>query len=518
MEKGYDFRRTVISAVGLAALFLIVMLVNVLLSFVPARIDATEEKLYSLSEGTRNILARLDEPVTIQFFFSRESADLVGQMKLYARRVEDFLSEYERAAGGKIVIERVDPKPDSDAEDWALSYGLKSLPTGGGEPFYCGLAFLCQDREEVIEFLDPGREDLLEYDVTRSIQRVSAGARGVVGVISPLPVLGADPGQPGAGFQQADSRPWFFVEELRKTYEVREVPLSADRIDPDVDLVLLVHPKDLEPGMEYALDQYVLGGGRMAVFVDPFCVSDTGRPMMSGAVPSSSLPRLFGAWGIDVESGRMVVDFEHATTVRGATGQTENNPLILSIGKDGLDAGNVVTSRLEQMLLPVAGAIARKPGASVDFEPLVSTGREAALVETARLREDPAGLRKGFAPGGPYPVAVRIGGHFESAFPDGPPADESGGEEASPSGGASAHLDKGLKSAAVIVAADVDFLADRFSVQRGSVFGFNVAQTFNDNLNFLANACEILIGGDDLIGIRSRGTFERPFDKVLIRK
>lgn len=515
MEKGYDFRRTVTSALGLAALFLIVILFNVLLSFFPVRIDATEERLYSLSEGTRNILAGLDQPVTVQFYYSRESADLVGQMKLYARRVSDFLSEYGRAADGKISIQRVDPEPDSDAEDWALRYGLKSLPTGGGEPFYCGLVFLCQDREEIIEFLDPGREELLEYDVTRCIQRVAAGAGGVVGVVSPLPVFGGDASQSMMGLPQQNSQPWFFVEELGKSYEVREIPLSARRIDPDVDLVLLVHPKELPSRLEYALDQYVLRGGNMMVFADPFCVSDTGQPMMPGAVPSSSLPRLFDVWGITMESSRMVVDFENATAVRGAAGQAENSPIILSLGEDGFNGADVLTSRLEKMLLPVSGAIARKPDAKADFEPLLSSGKEASLVATTRLREDPAGLRRGFTPGGPYHLAVRIAGLFETAFPGGPPAEEEGGERAAPQEDASEHLDHAREKAAVVVAGDVDFLADRFSVQRGSVFGFNVAQTFNDNLNFLANACEVLTGGDDLIGIRSRGTFERPFDRVI---
>jgi len=297
-KEGSEIRKALLSTTGLIAVFFILILINVIVSYANIRWDATENRIYSLSEGTKHILADLTQPVDIQFYYNKNSNNIPNEMKLYATRVRDFLTEYERASHGKIKVEMYDPKPDSDEEEWAQKYGLHAIQTSTGEKIYCGLVFLAADQVGKIEFLDPGKEELLEYDITRDIQRLENPKRKVIGVISGLPVFGnpayARMGQPGAGAE------WLFITELKKTYEVKEIPLSSVAIDPAPDLLLIIHPKNISKKLQYAVDQYVLSGGNAIVFVDPYCISDTSRQSYMGP-PSSSLPTLFKAWGISFD-------------------------------------------------------------------------------------------------------------------------------------------------------------------------------------------------------------------------
>jgi ABC-type uncharacterized transport system involved in gliding motility auxiliary subunit len=255
--KGAEIKKTIVSITGLGVLLVILIMINVIFSHANLRWDATEDHIYSLSEGTKNILGDLEEPVTITFFYSKSSRDFPANLKLYADRVGDMLTEYEQTADGMIDLQYYDPKPDSDEEEWAQLYGIRPAQLPGGERIYCGLVFLSGDREQHIEMLDPTREELLEYDLTLMISRVQTARKKVVGVMTGLPVFGDGP---QAAMQRPDAgRPWFFVSELKKTYELRQIPLSASVIDPDVDLLIMIHPKDVSPALQYAVDQYLPG-------------------------------------------------------------------------------------------------------------------------------------------------------------------------------------------------------------------------------------------------------------------
>ena len=516
-KKGYDFNKAIVSIAGLAVLLIILILFNVILSYANIRWDTTEEKIYSLSKGTKNILSNLAEPVTIKFFYSQSNRDLPTHLKLYAKRVREFLSEYEHASHGRITVEDYDPRIDSDEEEWAQKYGMQAMQTVSGESIYCGLVFLAADQEERIELLDPSQEELLEYDFTRIIHRLQTSQKKVIGIISTLPVLGASQDFSMPGRPPARGTPWLFVTELKKTYEVRGIDLSTDEIDPSLNLLLILHPKKLNPRLQYAIDQYVLSGGNALIFVDPLCVSDTsqGAQQRFMGPAGSSLDKLFGAWGISMASGKAVADLDQPTRIRTYSNTVEANPTWISARGKSFNGSDVVTSKLENMLFPVAGAIEKTAESSYEFESLVYSGRNAALIDAFKANFGSAEIRKDFIPSGDrFNIAVRVRGKFKTAFPEGQPKGEKPGPDSTDKM-KMVHLEAAKKSATLIIIADADMLADRFYVQRSNFLGFAMSKVFNDNLNFLSNTCEILTGSDDLIGLRSRGKFEKPFTAVL---
>ncbi|UCF84093.1 MAG: GldG family protein [Desulfobacteraceae bacterium] len=512
-KKGYDFKKTLVSTTGLLVLFFILILVNVLFSYASIRWDATEDKIYSLSQGTKKILSGLAESVTIKFFYSRSNRDLSTNIKLYAKRVREFLSEYEHASSGRLKVEEYDPKVDSDEEEWAQKYGIRAMQTPAGDKIYCGLVLLAADQEETIEFLDPTREELLEYDITRIIHRLQSPEKKVVGVISTLPVFGGMEGSP-APFQPSNRTPWLFVQEMKKSYEVRKIDLSTDRIEPSIDLLLILHPRDLSAKLQYAVDQYVLSGRNVLIFVDPFCISDTsqGRQQFMRP-PGSTLEKLFSAWGIVMEPAKALADFDQPTRVRTRNNMVENNPVWISARGPALSKEDVITSRLESMLFPIAGAIKKTEGSDCEFEPMVQSGENSALIDVIMANFGASAIRRDFVPAGErFTIAARVRGKFKTAFPAGPPKDEKAKSNNNPE---KDHLKTAKERATLIIVADADMMADEFYVQRSRILGFAISKVFNDNLNFLFNATEILTGSADLIGIRSRGKFERPFTTVL---
>ncbi|MEE9612412.1 MAG: Gldg family protein, partial [Desulfatiglandales bacterium] len=426
-----------------------------------------------------------------------------------------FLSEYEHASSGRITVEVHDPKIDSDEEEWAQKYGMRAVGLSTGGKIYFGLVLLSVDQEERIDWLDPDREELLEYDMTRIIHRLQTYKKPVVGIISTLPVFGIGRSL-GVGGQPLRRNPWFFVTEMKKTYEVKEINLSAHEIDPSIDLLLIVHPRDISPKLQYAIDQYVLSGGNALIFVDPFSVSDRSQGQQGFMQPSSSsLDKLFGAWGISMTSSKAVADLDQSTRLRTGDGRVEENPTWISARKEAFSRSDVVTSRLESMLFPVAGAIEKSEGSTYEFEPMVYSGMNAALIDAHKTHFGAAEIRRDFVSAEErFNIVARVSGEFKTAFPAGPPKGEEPESQSKDKPG-KVHLETGKEMATIMVVADADMLADEFYVQRSRILGFAVSKMFNDNLNFLLNACEVLTGSDDLIGLRSRGKFERPFTAVL---
>lgn len=506
--------KTVFSVGGAVLVLVIVVAINILVSRTTLRWDATADGLYSLSQGTRTILAELDQDVAFKVFYSRHVVNVPAQIKTFAQRTIDFLSEYEQHAKGRISVEIIDPKPDSEEEEWAIKYGMKGLSLPTGEPLYLGLVAVAADQEETIPFLDPTREIRLEYDLTRMITRVMTPERMKIGIFSSLPVFGAGAMNMVMGGGRPDMEPWFFIQELGKSYDLIDIAGDADRIDPTVDLLVLFHPKNISDTLAFAVDQFILGGGNAIVFADPLSLMDDPRMGPGGSVPKT----LFEAWGITLDAGLAIADYNYATRLRDQNNQVETNPMWLSTQAGAFNTDNLITANLESMLLPVAGAIEVSPDSPVAMEPLILSSPNNQMVDAASHMMDVEILRRDFSPSGVVRnLAVHLSGRFPTAFPQGRPVvDSAAGPTESETDAAESDrpLKEGTAASVIVVVADSDLLYDGYYLSQQNLLGYTISNIFNDNLNFLLNACEMLTGNPALIGIRSRGTVERPFTRV----
>ncbi len=506
--------KSLFSAGGLVLVLFILILVNIIFSRVNLRWDSTDDKLYSLSEGTRKILSNLEEDVSLKVFYTKDSVNTPVHIKTYSQRLLDFLSEYEYYSRGKVSVEVYDVETDSDEEDWARSYGIEPVNLPSGERIYFGLVAMAADQEETIKMIDPSRETQLEYDMTRIISKVQSPEKQKLGIISSLQIFGTPP----AFNMQSPSRgmePWMFVTELKKTYNVEEINTTSGSIGDDIDLLLILHPKNLSEKLRYAVDQYVLKGGNAIVFVDPFAVSDS-SPNPQGMPSSSSLKKLFAAWGVEMDATKVVVDFDYTTKLRNQNNQPEDSPLWLSIKSGSFNADDIATAKLESILLPVAGAIKKIPDSESEYKSLMKSSSNSSLTESFKVRFGASMLRRDFKPSiDQYDLAVRVRGKFKTAFPDGKPKDKDAKDKSDKKDESeAAHLAEGKEDAVIVIISDADMLFDSYYVSKQNFLGINLSRMFNDNLNFLLNTTEVLTGSEELISIRSRGKFERPFVKV----
>lgn len=509
-------------AVILLALFVALVAINVIIKNLRLRKDFTQEKLYSLSEGSRNLLAGLDQPVTLKFFFNESNARVPSVLRNYAKQVEDLLTEYRIAAKGNIVIQKLDPKPDSDEEEWARKYGIagQSLEMFG-PPLYFGLVASAGTLEAVLPGLDPNMQQQLEFNISRMIHQVVNPKKTVIGVISSLPVLGNAP-PPNAGPRPSHATPsaaWIAFQELQKDNDVREINTPEDGIPTDVDVLIIVHPKNLSPQAQFAIDQHVLRGGRTLVFVDPMSVADqeAGGEMSPYGMPQieSDLPVLFKAWGVGYQPSRILADYTAATPMRTPEGGIENNATVVTYGTNPLSEENIMTAGLQSLRAAFAGTLQDKSGGSLKVTPLIATSAQAGSVTAMDVRRGGQAIRDAFTaePERQY-LAMQFSGHFKTAFPEGRPRDtatETAKEDAVKTTEAEA-LKEG--DSVVIVVADVDMLFDPICVEAANFFGQTVHRPLNDNLAFFANMVDSLAGGSDLINIRSRTGFNRPFSRV----
>jgi ABC-type uncharacterized transport system involved in gliding motility auxiliary subunit len=504
---------------GLLILLAILVAANIIASSLRARVDLTEEHLYTLSDGSRHVLKQLDRKVTLKLFFSSSDPAVPVQLKSYADQVMDLLQEYRKTAGSKVKIEEYDPKPDSDAEEWAQKYGIRGQPLGlMGPAIYFGLVVVAGDSEQLVPALDPRTQKLLEYNLTRTIYRVTHPDKPVIGVMGSLPVLGQQPpmGMPGMPPQQ-QAPPWISFADLREDYDLRTIESTAESISAEIRALVLVHPKQLSAKTRYAIDQFVLGGGRLMVFVDPLCIADLeSQPQASPYQrPSSSsdLPELFRAWGVSYNAAKVVADMSAATRVSMAGNRVEDSLVWLSLTKAHINRNDILTTQLENLLLPFAGSFSDQTSDAVTFTPLINSSTQSGTVNAMSAQYGGDALRREFRQGGAeLPLAVRLAGTFKTAFPDGPPKDAAAEGDTDAGSAQATALQSG--ESAIILVGDVDLLGDRFCVQAMNFIGMQGHQPINDNMNFLANAVEQVAGSSDLIGIRSRGTFNRPFDRV----
>jgi ABC-type uncharacterized transport system involved in gliding motility auxiliary subunit len=509
------------SAGGLVAALIILVLLNLVLGAARGRIDLTQGKLYTLSEGTRAVLGKLESPVKIRLYFSQSDVPL--PMKAYGRRVEDLLAEFRQAGRGKVLVEKLDPQPDSDAEDSATLEGVEAQVTPSGDRFYLGASISYADQKLALPALTPDREPLLEYDLVRAIARAAVTSKPVIGVMSALPVFGMPP-SPMTGGQPME--PQVFVGELRRDYTVKRLSLGTERIDDDIKVLLVIHPRGIGERAQYALDQFVLRGGKLIAFLDPNAYFDQMGQMggMGGGGTPSSLDRLLKAWGLEFDTGKVVLDMRYLT---GAGPRAL--PTLLSLNDNAFSRDDITTARLGSLLMPFAGVFTGKPVEGLNETVLMKTSEYSQLVDSFAATTQGEAAVRGFKPSGTeYPLAIRLTGKFKTAFPEGPPKAEDKGNAAKPpekkgaKEGAkapeakveSASLKESAADNAVVLVGDSDFINDGAAVQIQEIFGQRIVIPRNGNLAFAQALVDQFAGDPALIKLRSRASAARPFTVI----
>ncbi|MEA2737317.1 MAG: gliding motility-associatede transport system auxiliary component [Acetobacteraceae bacterium] len=514
-------RRLTFSILGVIAAAAIAIGINM---FADARlanvqVDLTQGKIYTLSTGTRQVLAALKEPVTLRLFYSRQLGSTVPAYGTYADHVREMLRDYASISGGKVRLEFYDPEPFSDTEDRAMAYGLQGVPLDqGGSQIYFGLAGSnLEDDERTIPFFQAERERFLEYDLTKLVYELSNPKRPIIGVMSSLPLDGDPRTMMMTQGRGPGGQPYASSVLLRQTNTVRNVATDAQVIDPDIQVLLVAEAQNLSPATLYAIDQFVMRGGKLMAMVDPWSEATAATPSPSGMPPSdthSDLKRLFDAWGIAFDPSKVVGDLTGAWRVRAGEGdrvQAVNYVAWFNI-RDGINHDDPATADLQQVTVASAGFLSKAPNASIEFSPILTTSDRSGLIPLDEVKTpDPAKVLAAFKPeGGPRVIAARVHGVLKSAF-SGPPALQ--GDQKRPDNFPT-YKSQTDGPANLVVVADSDILADRFWVRTADFFGQQTATPFSDNGPLVANLIGTLAGSDALIGLRSRGDTNRPFTLV----
>ncbi|HEY3784960.1 MAG TPA: Gldg family protein [Steroidobacteraceae bacterium] len=478
------------------------------------RLDLTQNHLYTTAPGTDRILKSIKEPINLYFFYSEKTATQIPQIKTYAVRVREFLEELATRSGGKLQLHVIDPQPFSEDEDRAAELGVRGTPVGAsGAQLYFGLAGTnSTDGHQAIGFFDPNKEMFLEYDVVKLIYELAHPKKPVVAWLSSLPMnSGFDP-------QTGQMRePWAVYGEAEQLFEVRTLEPGATRIDPDVNLLVLVHPKNLSPATQFAIDQFALRGGHIVAFVDPLAEADRSganpqNPMAAMAADrSSQLGNLLTAWGVQFNPHQVVADRALALSVSMRRGEEPVPHVgILGLNTSDFTTSDVILAGLSNVNVATAGHLEPVKGSKTRFEPLLRSSNDAELlpVERFAMLMDPSTLRDGFkATGQRYTIAARVTGDVKSAFPSGPPQGVT-----LPAGQTA--LKGSAKPLNLVVFADTDMLSDYLWVREQDFFGQHIEQPWANNGDLVMNSLDNLAGSTDLISVRGRATFTRPFDRV----
>jgi ABC-type uncharacterized transport system involved in gliding motility auxiliary subunit len=518
MKKG--LQTSLFSIAGVAVMAAILIAVNWLGSRAKARIDLTEERAYTLSSGTRAILAKLDTPVQVRFYATRGENKMPVFLKNHAQVAEDLLDEFRQAAKGKIEVQKLDPEPDSDAEDSAKLDGVEGrMIELGNDPVYLGFSVTMLDAKETEPFLDPREERQLEYKIARAISRVTTTEKPVLGVMSPLAMTGGM--NPMSMRTGRPSPAWFAYNELKRSFNVKTVEMTADKIPDDVKVLLLVHPKGLSEPAQWAIDQFVLRGGKLMALLDPLAILDPqagGGPFGGGGGSSSTLDKLLGAWGLKFDSTKVVADMSYV----GQTGQGPN-PTVLALTENAANKDDVLTSGVSSIMLAFAGAFTGAPAEGLKQTVLLKSSKDSQFVDPMMAQMSGPQLKKDFsASGTEQTLALRLAGKFKTAFPEGkpkapatPPNPGEPKDEKKPDEAAEPGLKESTTDGVVILVGDSDFIQDPLIGREAMSFG---GQRFMDlqgsNLAFALGAIDQLAGDENLVGVRSRAVRERPFTVV----
>lgn len=486
------------------------------------RFDLTENNLYTLSDGTKRIVGNIDEPINLYFYYSDQATRNVPTLRDYANRVRELLEEFEDAAGGKLRLSVIDPLPFSEDEDRAAEFGLQGINMPGTtDAIYMGLAGTDSvDHQEIIAFFQPDKESFLEYDIAKLVSTLADPEKIVVGLVSGVQMAGNYNPQ-----TQQMSQPWVVHQQAQQLFELRDLGTDFTEIEEDISLLWIVQPKNLGNATVYAIDQFVMRGGKALIFVDPVAESDPApraQGMPAGMPPmgqGSDLPVLFDAWGLDFSSQDVVADAQLALQISGPGRRPMRHFGFLGLTTAELNGDDVVTGDLNTINVATAGHFRSTEEGAASVEPLFTSSVTAATMPATRFSflPDPSALQDGFSPSGEqYVIAARVSGTLPTAFPNGkPPSTVDSGEESSvPLEDDFSHLAESAEAANLIVVGDVDMLGNQMWVQVQSFFGQQIANAFASNGAFAVNALDSLSGSADLIGVRSRASYSRPFTRV----
>ncbi|MBT5901615.1 MAG: GldG family protein, partial [Opitutaceae bacterium] len=502
-------------------LFIGLVLINYLASQIPWRVDSTAEKIYTLSPGTHSLLGKIEEPITLDFYFSSGASGLPISFKNYGTRVEEMLRQYARASRGRLVLNVISPEPDTPEEEAATRAGLQPqlIPTTG-EQIYFGLSATQADMQETIATFTPSREQFLEYDLSQLIYTVQVLEKRRMGLISSLPLL-APPFNPMmAQMGQQPPPDQFIIGEWERTFEIETIDATATELPDNLDVLVVVHPQGMSPELEYEIDQYLLAGNPVMLAVDPSSEffkrqSNPQQQMMGATQPnvSSDLPTLLSAYDIVYSTNAVTGDLLYGAQVNTGMGGVSRFPHWLSLPAESFNAEIMPTAQLNSMVLVESGQLALASGSNLTFTPLIKTSDQAGNIPPMLLQYTrPEQLAGQIDPSGVQTVAAMITGLFQSAFPEGRPASGSATEE-----NETAPLSEGAQKegyGTLIVVADTDFILDSYSIRRINFGGMQAANPLNDNLAFATNVVEFLAGSSDLISVRSKGSSVHPFTIV----
>lgn len=530
--------RTITTILALVLLVALFFGINILAGqgLRSARLDLTENKLFTLAEGSRRIARSAEEPIRLTYYWSQSITRKSPGLQQWGQRVRELLEEFQRQSGGKIRLEIVDPEPFSDAEDQAKLAGLSSITIGPGENLFLGLVGANSvDGREMIPYFDPENERLLEYDVAKLVYALANPKKKTIGVLAQVPVNGGMSFDPRTR-QPAQSPAWYVMREMRAFYDVKEIQPDQTTLPDGLDVLMVIHPKKVSDEMLFAIDQFVLKGGRVMVFVDPLCEAEVppGNQMQAMmADRSSSFSRLFDAWGVEMLTGKIAGDMKLAIPVNTQASRGEPVPYVawLALGRADdvqcLNQSDAVTSRLSRVFLSSAGVLRQKKAegqaaSTVTFTPLIETTTESAILDVSQvsMMPDPKTLLANMVVSGEKLVlGARLSGPARTAFPDGKPTPPPPAEGAGPTPPA-AGSGEGIKESAgpinVLVFSDVDMLSDRNWVRMQDIgLGMPLVQKIFDNGDLVINAADNMVGSADLISVRARGEYTRPFDKVV---
>ncbi len=496
------------TALLVIAILYLAFILTVNLSVTGVKADLTENKLYTMSSGTKSILKQIDEPINIYFYYSQKLTKDIPHIRNYAKRVQEILEEYELYANGKINLKVIDPEPYSEEEDKAAEFGLQAIPLTQETNIYLGIAATNSiDDLETISFLQPENERFLEYELSKLIYTLAHPEKPVVGLISSLPIQGRIDPRTG---KNVDS--WGVYQLLQQLFEIRLIDSGFTEIDDDIDTLMIVHPKNMSEESQYAIDQFVLKGGRVLLFVDAHSdveVAVAGNQMQDRlSDKSSTLEKLMTTWGIKQEKEMVLADKTYALPV-SVSYQNRPKAHITVLGFEGeaLNSEEVITRELNNINMAHCAVLSPIKDATTTLTPLITSSTASGMLPTQQVKftVDPAQLLDAFKPSDKqYVAAYRISGNAVSAF-DKP----INNHESTPE-----HITKSLKPINVIVVGDSDMLHDRMWARMQQMFGETQFIPIAHNASFVINAVEQLSGSSDLISIRSRGTYARPFDLV----
>ncbi len=504
---------------GVVLMFLLLVAFNIVSSMGKVRVDLTEEKLHTLTDGTKAILKKIDGEVELRFYCTRDENTPVF-VKSFASRVDDLLDEYRQHSGGKLVIKRLNPEPLSDAEDSARLDGIQAQRLQTGDQMYLGIAVSFLDATETLPVLSMQRENLLEYDISRAIANVLVEDKPVVGVMTGLPAMGGPPNPMAmrqGQFQGTD--PWMVISMLKNDFEVKEVGTDVEAIDEDVTVLLLAHPKGLADKTLFAIDQFILRGGKMIALMDPMPIQDPSgvqqNMMGMNMSEASSLGKLLDAWGIQFDGNKVVADMTYTTQLGDGRGGVQVSPTWLSLTDESMDKDDVVFSQVDNLIMPLVGHFTGDPKAGLTKTSLMKSSEKSQLVERIMAQISADSVKKDFkADGKQYDLAIRLSGKFPTAFPDGKPAGDAAGDDAKKEDKKGDYLKESKGDNAVILIGDADFIADNYSVRVQNFFGQRLIQYISGNISLVQSLVEQMAGDSNLIGARGRAIKRRPFTVV----